>query len=141
MNLLDIKAGEEIRVGKIVGYRFWRYGLDPVKLVSFSVDQIWEPRDPYLEARNLGIHAHKTLEHLDEYSGLEDASQLPTLRSPSPAPLVCDGVVFGAVELWGRVIEYEEGYCAQYARPFSFVNARGRRCDYALESLRRQWSV
>jgi hypothetical protein len=49
----------------------------------------------------------------------------------------CDGVVIGAVELWGIIWDHARGYRAQFAQPRCFVSSYyGNRSEEALIELR-----
>ena len=78
-----------------------------------------------------GIHGFKTMDDLVR-SFRGDPECLVTRSQISG----CDGVVFGAVELWGIIWDHARGYRAQFARPLSFVSSYGIRSEEALAELR-----
>ena len=142
MDLTTIKSGEEIVIGALVGHRFWRYQLYPLRLLSWCLnDRDWLPGEPF-EADKLpeldnthGVHAYKTAQGLADYLGR--ASELTNefgleLR-------VMDGIVIGTVALWGAVAIFERAYRAQYARPLSFTQAYGRCSNDTLIMLRSRF--
>jgi hypothetical protein len=93
-----------IRTGEITGYRAWivRDGM----LHSVYWHYTWLPQavgQAFLSDQSgAGFHAFKTPEKAYiEYITCSGAE---------------DGVVFGEVLLWGKVIEHERGYRAEYAR-------------------------
>jgi len=98
-----------VRAGEIIAYRAWKmYGNDP-NLHSVYVDYIWKPDKPQQDPKGHlndfggnGFHAFKTLEKCKQEYGYTQGIS-PTL-------------VYGEVALWGKVIEHERGYRAEYAR-------------------------
>lgn len=88
---------EAIIAGEIIGHRAW--ALSPYgKLQSVAASYIWEPKQ-VAEGNPLdgfGIHAYKNIYRLmSEQRGR---------------------YIYGAVAMWGDVIEHEHGYRSQYAR-------------------------
>ena len=139
MNFLDIKAGETIEVRTQKAYRIWRYVFPPynapVRLLSWVSDMRWRPLQ-FVEGTTpdegeQGIHGFKTMDDLVR-SFRGDPECLVTRSQISG----CDGVVFGAVELWGIIWDHARGYRAQFARPLSFVSSYGIRSEEALAELR-----
>jgi hypothetical protein len=53
--------------------------------------------------------------------------------------------VFGVVLLWGRVIQHENGFRAEYARPLKLLTVpaliRGREMRSLLESAAQRYSI
>jgi hypothetical protein len=126
MNLLDIKAGDEIQVGEIIAWREWRYRIKPLRLLSLSFNRDWpldRPMEGDPDGYHMGIFALKTRPERWAWSYIESAGHQ-------------DGFVIGRVALWGIVWEHELGYRAQYARPVLFEEARGLDCEHVLKSLR-----
>ena len=139
MNFLDLKAGETVEVGTQKAYRFWRYVFPPhhapVRLLSWVSDMRWH-RHQFVEGTTpdigeQGIHGFKTIGDMIE--SYKDEPDHLVIRSQIAG---CDGVVFGAVEMWGTIWDHEKGYRAQFAMPLSFDSAYGQRSDQALTELR-----
>jgi len=91
-----------IRTGEITGYRAWI--LHDGLLHSVFWYYIWHPKvvgHAIVNDQGSGFYAFKTPEKaISEY-------QFYTMEA--------DGVIFGEVLLWGKVIEHERGYRAEYA--------------------------
>jgi hypothetical protein len=88
----------------IVGYRAWMISATK-RLHSCSVPVRWEPREPVtgnLEIGNEGVHAWKTEHDASRYAD----DMVCYTRVPA---------IVGSVHLWGRVIEHEKGYRAEFA--------------------------
>lgn len=124
----DVKMGEvgqcELRTPKqrvpdmvstILAYRAWE--IDEGTICSLAYDHLWDPFKP-LEAtcygekhfvpdavHGCGIYGFKTLDLL-----------IGQLREDQWA-FKADEFCLGVVELWGRYIELENGWRAQYAYP------------------------
>jgi len=139
MNFLDLKAGETVEVGTQTAYRFWRYVFPPnhapVRLLSWVSDMRWN-RHQFVEGTTpdigeQGIHGFKTIGDMTE--SYKDEPDHLVIRSQISG---CDGVVFGAVEMWGTIWDHEKGYRAQFAMPLCFDSAYGHRSDQALAELR-----
>ena len=89
-----------IRTGEVIGYRCWKYrhGL----LWSMATDYAWIPGevvhgDP---DKGVGVHAFKSLGHAVGQYAAHGGYGLQ--------------LVFGAVALWGTVIEHEIGWRGEY---------------------------
>jgi len=105
--------GFENPIGYIEGIRQWRIvgGL----LESICSDFLWEPWKVAEIEINIprGIHAAKP-----EHEKL-------LVYEPIPGGIM----ITGAVALWGKVIEHERGYRAQYAYPIAFDHCTDRHID------------
>ncbi len=73
-----------------------------------------------------GIYALKHLE------GIEHRELLPQIYQPGPDRGVH---VIGVVLLWGRVIQHEHGYRAEYARPLRLLTVPPGGRDREIENL------
>jgi hypothetical protein len=99
------------RIGEVVAHRLWWVDDVPHEgwhLRSVFQLSIWRPHVPMdgEPARYMnGVHGWKTPENLDEYE--QQLSHLGRL------------FVRGTVELWGRVVQHEKGYRAQYGYPLA----------------------
>lgn len=94
-----------IILGEIIGYRCWRVVPDGT-LFSISFDDVW-PTDAPMKGTpephgTAGVHAFKRETDAREYVEYQPADHL-----------------VGTVALWGTVIEHEDGYRAEFARPTS----------------------
>ena len=92
--------------GAIIGWRAWRPGPSG-SLLSLSRNEAW-PVDRCLVAR-CGHAKHEA-----PASGC--TCGIYAFRSPLDTP---PGLLVGQVKLWGRVIEHEHGYRAEFARPLT----------------------
>lgn len=102
----DIQS-EGVQAGEIVAWRAWYWDAKRKRLRSIFVDYEWPINgDPAVgePGRGYGIHAFKTQgQVISEYRQcLQD-------------------LFIGKVALWGDVIEYEGGYCAEFAKPYHIV--------------------
>lgn len=142
MDFTSVKAGDEIEIGPLIAFRFWRYSLRPLQLLSWLPVTEWSPYEA-LAARTLptenatdGIHAWKTYDGLREYIG--------GVTGKGPTNLYVyayrgDGIILGTVELWGVTRYHKDGYRAQYARPLAFLETYGRNRDEAIARLRERF--
>lgn len=89
-----------IRVGEIIAYRMWQLSGD--YLQSYSMDRIWAPLEAMTgepsDHGDEGIWAFKE-KNRAIYKMLQGAN-----------------TVYGSVKLWGKIIEHELGYRAEYAK-------------------------
>lgn len=111
---LQLTFGTEV----LVAWRFWgvqqfrtRDGFIEPRLRPLAARDWWEPR--------------RRKEAICIASGDHDAPYAPctcgiwAIRDKKTLLDAVDSAVFGEVYLWGRVIEFEDGYRAQYAYPKS----------------------
>ncbi len=111
-------------VDPIIGYRYWKV-LFPGYLVDSNKITLFEPRKR-IKARCTGlfwtVHSNTSLReaHTTEvvpvkgcYCGIHAYKTLPKDRHGFPR-------LYAKVALWGKVLEHEEGYRAQYAYPLEF---------------------
>jgi len=102
----------------LIGWRVWLVveTAAGLRLGSVIHDHVWEPGVPATAvcrerhaapdpACTCGIHAAH-----------EPATALPYLRGRNDPGTI--GRVLGRVLLWGTVVEHEQGWRAQHARPF-----------------------
>jgi hypothetical protein len=89
----------------IIAYRIWSLTADK-RLKSVARESIWPLRKPMVQddIQNLGIHA------------IKNGAAIPQLAQDYDL-LKDQKIVAGSVYLWGRVVEKERGYLAQYAYP------------------------
>lgn len=145
MDLLAVKAGEPIQVGEITGYRWWRYRFPPhhapTQLLSWVPDRRWFPNtifeaDHSPDKGEHGVHGFKTPDEMIAacINGPESLVRRAQMTG-------CDGIVIGAVSMWGIVWQHSHGYRAEYARPIIFFEANGNRTKEALEDLNALFSI
>jgi len=154
-------------VGPLQGYRCWRVdreGGQPI-LRSLYHSTAWPAAGPlqasceaathrltawvrHVLSRGAVGHAAPTwgcecgiygCSRLDDAAAIERGSQLP--RGPLGDPCQVVGVVF----LWGRVIQHEHGYRAEYARPLKLLAGpalwRGREVRLLIEAVAHRYAI
>ena len=99
-----------LKVGEIIGYRMWR--VRDGYLVSYSTSHAWLPNevmkgDPK-ENNDEGIWAFK-----------EKSRALNKMLDSGNA-------VMGSIKMWGRIIEYTQGYRSEFAKITSLDCIRPR---------------
>lgn len=126
----DQIAPRPIEHEPVVAWRGWHVVADPGgghRLVSLWLNAFWPTRERIESAceehgsipergHDCGIHAFKTLDAALAYVG----AKVPYVGYPFLRPVegrVC--IAVGRVSLWGRVVEHEGGYRAQYAYPYA----------------------
>jgi hypothetical protein len=140
----------------IVGWRLWqvRPHDDGHRLESFTAHHVTWPACRRLEAgcsvhgshapaagHECGIYAFRTREHAEDllrrYVGVRQRygrnDELP------PAPWPARPIALGRVSLWGRILEREHGFRAQYAYPYDVVVLGGD--DEIVRALRRIYAI
>jgi hypothetical protein len=87
----------------IVGWRAWE-SLYPGFLKSMNSKSLWPPMEKMVASTdgNNGLYAYKTEELLSDNYALGN---------------IFNRFVWGQVYLWGRVIEHEDGYRAEFGYP------------------------
>lgn len=126
-----------IAAGEIVGWRSWyvRGGF----LTSVYMDSVWSPDEPMHARQKVGdydqsgIHAWKRqTEAFGTYINV-NGNNMPGI-----------GIV-GRVQLWGEVVEHEQGYRAEYGKALSldYIFCRGNRRskDRQLKELRERYKI
>lgn len=92
---------KQVKAGEIVGWRAWliKNGPGGYRLSSVAAPADWRPGQPMRGTPtpdgSAGVHAWKTRQQAEQYARGDD-------------------IVVGQVELWGKVIEHELGYRAEY---------------------------
>jgi hypothetical protein len=102
-------------ISPIVGYRIW--GWDAIERLRSLNGEIWFPGQALAakcritgnhecpaDGCSCGVYAAKNYEHLQKI-----------------APPYLDSVLHGEVCLWGRVVQHQFGYRAQFAYPRTLV--------------------
>ena len=95
-------ATDGIVAGEIMAWRAWYWDVKRRKLRSIFVDYEWPVDGPATGEpwNGYGIHSFKTKKRVSrEYGSIYDM------------------LLVGEVELWGDVVEFEEGYTSEFARP------------------------
>ena len=142
MNQLSSQPEPLLVAGPVIGWRLWKSEKSRDHLVSLCTDTVWKRgqtiraqchwgfghpccKEPPTLKCLCGIWAVKTPEQLD---GISHWCSTSFLRS-------------GQVKLWGRVLEYVDGYRAEYAEPvWESVQELGKShhqmgCDIMQDSL------
>lgn len=127
-----LKSGD-IRLGEIIGWRGWRVTADGL-LRSMSVDVLWAPGEPMKGDVKGGA------DHCGIYSYKSGSDFLKKHRY--------DLDVIGRVAMWGRVIEHELGYRAEFAKIIALEamldgapERPERKSSLTLEQLRNRYGV
>lgn len=141
----NVKVPHTNTFGEITAYRFWLITED-LFLMSYTQACVWYPNqimersDPTKQlwlgdepaSAPLGYYAFKYYRQcLDEAPMFEMLGLRMGLSQPwteiqqrwepenkqkIDIPVKCIGMAYGTVQLWGEVIEHEEGYRAEYAK-------------------------
>jgi len=106
----------------IVGWRQWNF-MYPHFLANLGNDTIYVPREK-IEARCEQVgHSEQQAPHLTCTCGIYAYKEKPRLlreiRNKMTIPAIYSGrrLVYGEINLWGKVIEHEDGYRAQFGYP------------------------
>ena len=151
MSFFDARAGDEIMLEKLTGFRFWAvsygeaWGYPPMSLRSFQNPMSWLPGQPAVSDElptmdnSHGISVYKTVQAAMD-GGADAIAGTSANRADVP---LCyrGGIVLGHVELWGSVVEHDRGYRAQYVQPITFIRAWGYDPDRILREVQSQWRV
>jgi hypothetical protein len=156
-----------LTVGPLQAFRYWyvRWEEGQAVLQSLYYPTRWPPDAPlrascekkpgYLVAWTRKLFAVQTTAHpspasecwcgiyaLKQLEGIEHRELLPQLYQPGPDRGVH---VIGVVLLWGRVIQHEHGYRAEYARPLRLLTGPpDGRCgdiDRLLAAASRRYAI
>lgn len=93
-----------LKVGEFIGWRMWQIKGD--YLQSYSAQHIWPPHS-VMKEDNLTDHGSEGIWSFKEKSrALHKMMEYP-------------GTAYGSIKMWGDVIEYTEGYRAQFAKIIS----------------------
>lgn len=95
------KKSEGIIAGEIIAWRAWYWDKERKRLRSIFVDYEWPTDGPAIgkPGAGYGIHAFKEADRVwEEYR------------------LCISHLVCGQVALWGDVVEFEQGYTAEFAK-------------------------
>lgn len=108
----------------IVGWRQWKF-MYPHFLANLGNDTIYVPREK-IEARcEQEDHSEHQAPHLTCTCGIYAYKEKPRLLGeiritygrPLAPPVSGLRLVYGEINLWGKVIEHEDGYRAQFGYP------------------------
>ena len=108
----------------IVGWRQWNF-MYPHFLANLRKDTIYVPREK-IEARcEQEDHSEQQAPHLTCTCGIYAYKEKPRLLGeiritygrPMAPPVSGLRLVYGEINLWGKVIEHEDGYRAQFGYP------------------------
>jgi hypothetical protein len=93
----------EFMAGPLIGWRLWRV-TKKQKLQSLSYGHVWTPGKPMVgdprPGNTHGVYAMKARGDVESFPSAETSD-----------------TVLGEVALWGRIIEHEHGYRAQFGYP------------------------
>lgn len=118
-----------LKVGEITAWRMWRETKG--YLESYSAGKLWAPEEP--------------MTGKPQQNGHEGIWAFKEKKRALAKMIETSNGVYGSVKLWGEIIEYEDGYKAQYARIASLdginkdVNAWRR--ERALDNLRKTYKL
>lgn len=118
---------EGIRAGEIIAYRCWQFSKSQLWLKSYSANKMWNPGEPMEgDVVQYGVHCFKHLPYADEYC----------INQGTPH-------IIGTIEIWGEIVEHENGYRAQYAAIKSLdflVNCKGDK-ETILREMRQRYKL
>lgn len=136
----------EIKIGEIIGYRAWRVTRNKAGELLFHsmhMDEvIWPNRmcsDTTASTDWLGYKIPMTVRS-DPDTGVYAWKTRARALSYARPNLGFDVIVVGEVELWGDVVEHEDGYRAQHARIGRFRHIVESELD-PLGSLKREHDI
>ena len=140
----------------LMGWRLWqvRPHADGHRLESFTAHHVTWPAGRRLEARcavhgadaparehECGIYGFRTRELAEDllrrYVGIRQRYGRDDELPPPPRP--ARPIALGCVSLWGRILEREHGFRAQYAYPYEVILLGGD--DAIARELRRLYTV
>lgn len=119
-DFIDLRAPVPDLCEALVGYRVWQWDAERHRLLSLYNSEIWEPyatkRGDCMQrgGRVPWVHAAHC-PHEECTCGIYAFASLHDLIRQRDRPE--DYLVLGQVFLWGRVIEHEKGWRAEYAYP------------------------
>lgn len=154
-------------VGPVQGYRYWRVEWDHGQPVLRSLYRatLWPAQDPLqatCEAKPDRVSAwfrqvlhRETARHVAPTWGCEcgiyGLARFDRTENLEISPQCQRGLfgdhwqVAGVVLLWGRVVQHERGYRAEYARPAKLLAvpglARGREIRDLLDAVAQRYAV
>lgn len=136
LHVSDPVNAAHLVAGPILGWRCWRLIETPgrVLLAALNNGAVYPPGEPMSGAgvgpgTGAGVYAYKTreraTEHLMSWSGatVQAAVIRPSVNTVAATTAFGgfagpETFVFGQVALWGRVIEHEDGYRAEWGYPY-----------------------
>jgi hypothetical protein len=146
----------EMLAEPFVGWRLWqvRPHVDGHRLESFTAHHVAWPAGRRLEAscavhgplapahgHECGIYAFRTRELAEDllrrYVGVRQRYGRDDELPPPPRP--ARPIALGRVSLWGRILERERGFRAQYAYPYDVVLLGGD--DAIARELRQLYAI
>jgi hypothetical protein len=121
MGTLGLPLPEDTIVGVLTGYRAWRVPMFENVLTSMSMSTKWLPCK-----RMEAVCAGDVCGGIECSCGVYAYKDAPTFRNANDDWLLARHrlltIIWGEVYLWGRVLECEQGYRAQYAYPKNFMD-------------------
>jgi hypothetical protein len=108
----------------IVGWRQWNF-MYPHFLANLRQDTIYVPREKTEARCEQEDHSEQQAPHLTCTCGIYAYKEKPRLLGdiritygrPLAPPVSGLRLVYGEINLWGKVIEHEDGYRAQFGYP------------------------
>lgn len=104
------------------GWRVWRPWLSSISGPTRTNPRMWVPRERFVARCEPHVYPDGSHSAPDERCscGVHAAKTLDELRDNFLAPIMSGYGIFGEVSLWGKVIEGEWGFRAEFAYPRSF---------------------
>ena len=125
-----------IRAGEITAWRAWR--VREGRLYSVYMESCeWRPGKPMMAIGAIGeycgVHAFKDRGRAENYLMMHTLNQIEAAIMRH----YIDGFALGTVDLWGEVIEHQDGYRAEFAQVASLDQTVG----FDLDALRARYGV
>lgn len=131
----------------VIAYRIWQLDNSNILRSVYKNDFIWTPgeaaksnklpnyyfSEPRLDL-SFGIHAFKKMDDLLEYLKYQHLTQAYLLYHIVGLPKL---YIIGQVALWGKIVEQESGYRAEFAYPhkLEFTYSHGLHHEYDLKEI------
>lgn len=125
----DYGIYEEVKKGRkpLVGWRMWDLRFDTRgdgwRLRAISHPYIWEPMIPMRGTchgkppEEITDHVCPSWEHRCGVHAVKEIFQVRKWGSPTNGPKAAHVRLLGELDMWGRVLEYEEGFRAEWGYP------------------------
>lgn len=120
-SIASLRTAEPVRLNKpmpdymatLTGWRGWR--IQNERLKALGKEGIWEPckAEAAVCTKEAGKHPAPSRECTCGYWSFKSMETLEKALTSYPSSVV----VIGSVEIWGRVIECENGYRSEFAYP------------------------
>ena len=136
-----------IRTGEIIAWRCWRRRRPNGLLESMAVAAVWVPGEAMTmnTVKSLTPPFHIPIKRLPIYAGegVHAFKTLDMVKFEYGVAGLHGTIVYGAVALWGEVIEHEHGYRAEFGMVHSIhsVKNHGRDDPETETILRKMYNV